>query len=212
MSKQLNNPECRRCGILKSTVDGLAPFGPECSKSDPSLKHDFPNAERTGDKGKLELCQWCNRTFDSHYDKPLPTASVRTPCGLLKAYFLPNKSKEISSKLAECGCLCLDCYEKHHCGNTKCAGLPQEKQSEEWQKEFEEIIKGRKNSKYHHNYVAIHIIKPFISQVEQKAIERTVREIWEIIKDTDGTRSYRSVAIIDGVSRYMKSKSIKINE
>ncbi len=70
------NPECKRCGILKSTVDDLAPFGPGCTKD--ILPHDFPatnekeisstleedhivqmdemvptNAERTGDKGRV---------------------------------------------------------------------------------------------------------------------------------------------------------------
>ena len=36
-----SNPECKRCGLLKSTVYGLAPFGPNCSKLDPKIKHNF---------------------------------------------------------------------------------------------------------------------------------------------------------------------------
>ena len=32
------NPECKTCGLLKSTVDGLAPFGPKCVGEG---QHDF---------------------------------------------------------------------------------------------------------------------------------------------------------------------------
>lgn len=36
-----NNPECKRCGILQSTVLGLAPFGPHCNPKQKNLPHDF---------------------------------------------------------------------------------------------------------------------------------------------------------------------------
>lgn len=42
-----------------------------------------------------------------------------------------------------------------------------------WRDKLEKIVEGRQNSKYHKNYIAIHIVKSFISQVEQSAIERT---------------------------------------
>ena len=39
----MNNPECKICGILYSTVKSLAPFGPKCVKES---KHDFGDIVR----------------------------------------------------------------------------------------------------------------------------------------------------------------------
>lgn len=36
------NPECKICGMMRSTVDGLAPFGPACVKGG---KHEFPEVD-----------------------------------------------------------------------------------------------------------------------------------------------------------------------
>lgn len=57
MTKEQNyNPECRYCGLLKSTcTDTNVP----CMRRPDGTQHDFPpeNAQRTGDLGRLNYNQ-----------------------------------------------------------------------------------------------------------------------------------------------------------
>lgn len=91
--KQDINPECENCGLLKSTVEDLAPFGPDCEKG---KRHKFPpqpNQERKVKDGQLlgvipkgkisfddesptnqegkeeelkERCLFCEKTYEEH--------------------------------------------------------------------------------------------------------------------------------------------------
>ncbi|MFZ2882123.1 MAG: hypothetical protein WA019_03545 [Candidatus Moraniibacteriota bacterium] len=36
-------------------------------------------------------CMWCGKTFQDHMDKPLPNATPRVPCLLLKSGFVARK-------------------------------------------------------------------------------------------------------------------------
>lgn len=45
------NPECLVCGLMKSTIDGLAPFGPQCVKGG---KHEFPATKKEKISRKVE--------------------------------------------------------------------------------------------------------------------------------------------------------------
>lgn len=52
INKNMNNPECKICGILYSTVKILAPFYPKCVKDN---KHDFGDIIRNQESMNNQL-------------------------------------------------------------------------------------------------------------------------------------------------------------
>mgnify|MGYP001581242729 CR=1 FL=1 len=74
---------------------------------------------------------------------------------------MTNQSKECCSKCGE-AVEVVD-GDRYHVCPLKDEIFPP-KELLEWEKEFDKIVKGRKNSKYHKNYIALHIAKDFIYQ------------------------------------------------
>jgi hypothetical protein len=99
---------------------------------------------------------------------------------------------------------CLSCYQEY----IKNSPTP----SDSWEEELEKFVFTRNDED---RYMGVDVdadeVKALIRKVEERAKEETVREMWRLIQNTDGSRGYRSVAIIDAVRDYAKSKGIKID-